>query len=68
MVPRIYTQVFSQTALWAGKFSKIFARCARRQIFNQIFENIDLPQPMSIGIPVENAKNDRSVRGRFVFL
>ena len=28
----------------AGKFSKIFARCARRQIFIQIFENIDLPQ------------------------
>ena len=24
---------------------KIFARCARRQIFNQIFENMGLPQP-----------------------
>ena len=31
----------------AGKFSKIFARCARRQIFIQIFENPHLPQVIS---------------------
>ena len=48
VVPRIYTQVFSRTALWAGNFFKIFARCARRQIFNQIFENIGLPQAESL--------------------
>jgi hypothetical protein len=29
----------------AGKFSKIFARCARRQILIQILENPYLPQP-----------------------
>ena len=28
----------------AGKFSKIFARCARRQILIQILENPYLPQ------------------------
>ena len=40
----VYTQIFSRIALWAGKFSKIFARCARRQIFIQILENPQLPQ------------------------
>ena len=42
----VYTQIFSRIALWAGKFSKIFARCARRQIFIQILENPQLPQVM----------------------
>ena len=31
----------------AGKSSKIFARCARRQIFFQIFENPDLTQALA---------------------
>ena len=49
----MYTQIFSRIALWAGKFSKIFARCARRQIFIQILENPQLPQgagPLSGGM------------------
>jgi len=42
------SQIFSTAdrslGFLAGKFSKIFARCARRQIFIQIFENLGLPQ------------------------
>ena len=38
----------SRIALWAGKFSKIFARCARRQIFIQILENPQLPQVSTV--------------------
>ena len=33
----------------AGKSSKIFARCARRQFFFQIFENPDLTQVCALG-------------------
>ena len=48
----LHSQIFSLTALWAGKFSKIFDRCARRQIFIQIFENPCLAQRRRVGQPV----------------
>ena len=45
------SQIFSTAdrslGFLAGKFSKIFARCARRQIFIQIFENLGLPQAVT---------------------
>jgi len=57
-----YTQIFSRTALWAGKFSKIFARCARRQIFIRIFQNPRLGQKMSRACAAHNSTFVTTVR------